>query len=111
MTQHVLCPFCGHNFEPDAAVQRDGWSIDPYAGRVSWRGVIVVERVTFTRILHTVAAATPAIVGADALLNRVSSSENPNTIASMISQMKKQWPAKVPWPIESVHGHGYRWVG
>lgn len=111
MTHHILCPYCGHNFEADAPVRQDGWLLDHYAGRASWRGVNVTDRVTWVRILHTVALAQPNIVTVDALLNRVSTSERPNTIHSMVSQMRRQWPAKVPWPLEGVHGHGCRWIG
>jgi DNA-binding response OmpR family regulator len=108
---NALCPKCGHNFEADAPISRDGWHLDPAAGRVVYHGAIVCERATFARILHTLAAAAPAIVAGEALLNRVSGSENSNVLASTISQMKRAWPETVPWPVESVHGRGYRWVG
>lgn len=111
MTPPHLCPYCGHNFEADAQVEQSGWRIDPYAGRASFRGVPVAGRVTHVRILHTIAAASGGIVTSDALLNRVSGSERRNTVQAMISQMKARWPAKVPWPIETVHNHGYRWAG
>lgn len=111
MTRHTFCTRCGHNFEADAPVERDGWSIDPGAGRASYHGAIICERTTHTALLHTLAAAAPVIVTGEALLNRVSGSENSNVLASMLSQMKRAWPETVPWPVESVHGRGYRWVG
>lgn len=111
MSNHVLCPHCGHNFEADAPVQSTDWRIDPRAGRASWRGVPVAFRATHVRLLHTIASAAPDIISVDALLNRVSGSERRNTAQAMLSQMKRVWPAKVPWPIENVYGHGYRWAG
>ena len=107
----TACPQCGHNFAADAPVEAHDWRIDPRAGRASWRGVAIPVRTQWIRLLHTVAVAAPNIVKAEAILNRISSSELPNTVQVMLSQMKRQWPAQVPWPIENVYGHGYRWNG
>jgi len=106
----TLCPYCGHNFTADAPVEESRWRLDPRAGKVYYQRDVIVQRASWARILHTIAAAAPNIITADALLNRVSSSEKRNTIASQLSQMKRRWPRHVPWPVESVHGHGYRWA-
>jgi len=111
MTQHTQCPYCGHQFIAGAPAQRGNWHVDPYAGRVTWRSITVCDHVTWVRLLHVLAAAAPAIVPVAALLDQVARSDRPNTIRSMVSRMRRHWPAGVPWPVENVHGHGYRWVG
>lgn len=110
MTHHVLCPYCGHNFEADAPVEQDGWHLDPQSGRATFGSTVAVTRFSWVRILHTLASASPGIVKPDALLNRVSGGEDVNLVRVMLCQMRRQWPAGVPWPVENVRGHGYRWV-
>ena len=107
----AICPHCGYNLAADAPYVRGLWHLDPQAGRATFGNRIIVTRASWVRVLHTLAAASPSIVKPDALLNRVSASEDLNTIRVIIAQIKRKWPVAVPWPIESVCGHGYRWVG
>jgi hypothetical protein len=104
-----ICPHCGFNLAADRPVERDGWVIYPWGG-LSYRGKALRTRASWAGILHAL-AATPGKMTVDALLNRVSDSENPNTLHSQISQMKR-WLAQrdLPFPVEGfrVDG-GYRW--
>ncbi len=106
-----ICPSCGYNLTADAAVERDGWCIDP-RGAASYRGVELFTRNTWVQILFTCASMT-GIVKVDVLQARISDSEESNVAASQLSLMRKRLAyLSVPCPIETVRGDcvsGYRW--
>ena len=86
MTDH-LCPMCGYNLEADRVMTRDGFVLDP-RGSVSWRGKRLVIKPAGIIVLHTL-ASTCRPVPRDAMLSRISSSENANLLASTVSQLRK----------------------
>lgn len=108
-TNPVMCPHCGYSFAADETVSFKTWRIEPLAGRVYYRQRPVITRMSWARLLHAIAAAAPCVVKPDALLNRLSDTEAVNLIRVMLCQMKRAMPAGVPWPVETVRGHGYRW--
>lgn len=59
-------------------------------------------------VLYAIAKARGAIVHAEALLNRVSDSENINVLYVHVTRLKKCLPEV---PFELVWGQGYRWTG
>jgi DNA-binding response OmpR family regulator len=106
-----ICPHCGFNLVADRPIERDGWVIDP-TGQVAFEGAVREVKATWAGILYAL-AATPGSITTDALLNRVSDSENVNVIAVQVSRLRR-WLAEAgfPDPIYSSRGrgnYGYRW--
>jgi len=102
----ALCPHCGCSLEADKPVARDGWTIDP-RGRVGYRGAAYEIRLTWASILYALAASEDR-VRPDALLNRVSDSENINVISVHICKLRKWLRARgLPDPIDSAIGRGH----
>lgn len=101
-----FCPACGYNLEADQPVERDGWRIIPNVA--VWYGdKLVTRRITWSNILHTLAAAPDCRVMPEALLARISDSEVKNILASQVSQMRKHFrEIAVPDPIASRVGRG-----
>ena len=83
-----MCPHCGFNFEADKRISREGWVLDPVRSVAVYRERVVTRRMSWVLILHTLAKADGALVSLDALLNRVSDSENPNAASSTLSQLR-----------------------
>ena len=78
---------CGYNLEADQVVTRDGFVLDP-RGVVSWQGKRLRIKPAGVIVLHTLASSGRP-VPRDAMLSRISSSENDNVLASTVSQLRK----------------------
>lgn len=108
MSRH-FCPMCGYNLEPDPVVERDGWRIDP-RGDVRFKDRIVKIPASWVGILHAVGSTTEC-VSRDALLNRISGSENSNVLCAQISKFRRFCKEfNLPVPFETVWGRGLRWA-
>ena len=109
------CPRCGHNFVADRPIERGAWRIDPL-GVIEYGGQRHRIRATWAAILHCI-CSRPGFVSTEALLNRVSNSDNRNTVVVTISQMKRWLQGRgIPLPIKGTrHGAyaegGYVWCG
>ena len=102
------CPRCGFNLEADKLVKRDGFVLDP-RGFVNWRGQAVAMRPSWAIILHTLAQSERP-VARDAMLSRISASDNANLLASTLSQLRKALRRQgVPDPIGSAHHSPALW--
>lgn len=106
-----MCPHCGYNFAADAPLVIGGWRVTPehaeYDGKSLW-----LTR-SEAAVLYSIARAKGEWISADAILNRMSSSENTNNIAVLLHRVRKK-AAFVPLPIISRRGPhsggGYRWA-
>jgi DNA-binding response OmpR family regulator len=105
-----MCPSCGYNFTVDQPIELDGFKIDPRNGLTAFNGMVIkgVSRGK-TAIMHTIAKAGGDCVLPDAILNRVSDSEDRNVISVHVSQMRTIF-AKHGMALP-FHGSrsGYRW--
>lgn len=103
-----ICPHCGYSIEADRVVERDGWRIDPRGG--VWKdGRLITRRTSWSNILHALATNGDRVMTTLTLLARISESENPNTLAATISQMRRAFAdAGATAPITSIRP-GYRW--
>lgn len=103
-----ICPNCGLNLTADSIVERDGFRLDPRGG-VTYGDCELFSRYGWTSILIALASQN-RVLSSRALLGRASDSDRTNTLASQIAQMRKALrKAKVPDPIETIRGRGYRW--
>ncbi|MBY0394432.1 MAG: hypothetical protein K2Q27_14355 [Novosphingobium sp.] len=105
----AFCPCCGYNFREDEIVERDGFRIDPRAATVTYNGWPLRMAATPARIMHSLAVSNRAVRG-DALLARVSASEDLNTLAVQIHRAREACAEiNVPCPIVTQRGVGYVW--
>lgn len=107
-----FCPACGHNLTADAPVASGAWRIDPRQGAF-FRDKPVTRRQTWVQIMLALAESGGRVVSTEALLNRISDSDQNGVIATQICQLRKHLAGLgVPDPIVS-HRHrgmnGYRW--
>ncbi len=100
-----FCPSCGYNFTADAPLERGDWLLEE--GRTFLNG----KRLSLTRgqsaLLYAVAKGDGKVVRYDAILNRISDSDNRNLLFSVISQVKRKIGRKLPIRVE--HGTGLSW--
>lgn len=103
-----FCPMCGYNLTPDAVVERDGWHIDP-RGEVHFNGARLRMPMSWVGILYALATSTDC-VSRDALLNRISNSENENVLCAQVSKLRRHFnEIGVLPPFETVWARGLRW--
>lgn len=104
-----MCPHCGYNFEADRHIEMGPWTLWPRY--VLWNNGDVGLTPAESGILYTLAKADGDWVSADAILNRISDSENRNVIAVLVNRIRKKLGDLTP--IESdpnrKGGRGYRW--
>lgn len=107
-----FCPCCGYNLVPDEPVEIDGWRIEPRGG-VYFDGKRIHLRASWRQILYTVASLGGDMIRTEALLARVSDSENNNVLASHVSQMRSYLREYgIACPVVGMRGcdnGGYRW--
>ena len=109
MTSPHFCPCCGYNFREDQVVERDGFTIDPRAATVVYQGKPLRMAGSPARIMHALAASNRAVL-ADALLSRISGSDDMNTLAVQVHRAREACAeAGAPCPIITQRGVGYVW--
>lgn len=109
MNAPAFCPCCGYNFREDEVVERDGFKIDPRAATVLYEGKRLRMAATPARIMHALAASNRAVRG-EALLARVSASEDLNTLAVQVHRARDACAEiSAPCPIATQRGVGYVW--
>jgi len=105
------CPACGHTAKPDHFAYRDGWAIDP-TGFVAFKGPFLRTTPARAKLLHALASAT-GFMTTDALLNRISRSDDAKVVHVQICNLRKWLAANgLPDPIHADRGYaapGYRW--
>lgn len=104
-----FCPNCGFNQTPDPAVEFGGWRIDHRNRHADFNG----RRVHFTPaefvILHTLMAASGVLVSRDALMERIGSEADSNSLQVIIGRVRRKI-AGTPVEILTVRGSGLRVV-
>lgn len=107
----AMCPNCGKSLKPDAPVKRDGWFIAPY-GPVIYDGRSVPLSPARTALIYTIAAANQPVT-LDALLNRISDSDDYNLIAVQMTHIRRELRSNnIPIPFASLWGtRKVMWVG
>ncbi|WP_298165063.1 winged helix-turn-helix domain-containing protein [Novosphingobium sp.] len=109
MSAPGFCPCCGYNFREDEIVERDGFTIDPRAASVIYHGRKLQMAASPARIMHALAASDRAVLR-EALLARVSGSEDMNTLAVQVHRARKACEdVGAPCPIFTQQGVGYIW--
>lgn len=104
-----MCPSCGYNYGRDEPIVVGDWHIVPNE-TAYWRKVPVTTHPSHVNILHTIAKANGRLVRTDALLNRVSNSDDRNLICVHVSKLRGILRKRnIPDPIETLHNRGYRW--
>ncbi len=108
------CPSCGYDLAGDAVVVAGPWRIVP-RDAAYYNGKRISVRPSWLNIMMTLAREEGRTITSDALLNRVSDSEDTNVIASQISQLRQTLnKIGIPTPIacgrgRGAHGGGYYW--
>lgn len=108
----AMCPMCGYNLQADAVVETGEWRVDP-RGDARWRGKAVALRQSWVVLLLTLAAQPGRWISTEALLARISGSENRNVLAVHFSRIRAALlDAGAPVPFEGTRGlpGGYRWI-
>jgi len=106
-----LCPSCGFNLVKDKPIEIDGYVIDQGERTVSYEGK-QVSGLTLSQVLmlHSIAKASPSCISSDALLNRMSDSDNTNLVCVQLGKMRNVFEdIGVTCPVQTVWGRGYRW--
>lgn len=106
-----MCPHCGYNFTPDVELQIGPWSLSP--NRCVFDGVEMGLTPGEAGVLFAIARGKGSWITSDAILNRISDSDNTNVVAVLVSRMRKKLGQHLPF--ESAKGRsgdgqgGYRW--
>ena len=103
-----MCPHCGYNFEADKPLEIDGYVVTQRYCLLpdgSNAGLTLGEAA----VLYTIAKGNGERVSGEAVRNRVSDSEDSNTVAVLVYRARRKFGPL--WPIESLRGRvgGYRW--
>jgi DNA-binding response OmpR family regulator len=101
-----MCPKCGYNFKPDGLITRGDWELS--LDEVRYKGEKIDLTPSHRGILYALAKANGIGLSIDALLNRVSDSDNPNVIYVHMTRIRQRLPVI---PFEASHPDGYRWIG
>lgn len=103
-----ICPSCGYDMQRDTIYASGPWRIIPREA-VYYNGVCITLSPARLNILLVLARQGGRTLSPDALLNRVSDSEDNNVVASQISQMRRYFEQiGIPFPIIGSRA-GYRW--
>lgn len=104
-----FCPNCGYNQTPDPIVEMAGWRIDPRNMAATFNG----ERVHFTPsefvILHTLVCAGSNLVSRDALMERMGSEADSNSLQVLLFRVRSKI-AGTPIEILTIRRAGMRLV-
>lgn len=102
----TVCPHCGWNFESDSVIWRGPWKLEP--DRAFLGGQRLPITPSCAAVLYAVAKANGTPISREAILNRISDSENNNVVAVYLSRLRKilgpRFPIKTEW------GRGLVWV-
>jgi DNA-binding response OmpR family regulator len=100
----AICSHCGLSAEPDAPVDRDEWWLTPHYAQ--YRGERLVLTPARSELLYAIAAARGPI-SREALLNRISYSEQRNTLEVQLSHLRRHLRDQgAPIPFEGLRGTG-----
>jgi len=104
-----MCPHCGYNFEADRPIASGNWVLFPHYS------ILDHEPLRLTRsesgLLYTLAKARGDWVTTDAILNRISDSERPNIVSTLVADIRKKLGARAPIASErGQRSRGYRWT-
>lgn len=113
MSDVAMCPACGFALQPISYKLTSGELIVKQGGASTLHGQSLGLTAGETTILHALLAAGGAVVKREALENMLGSDGYSNTIAVLIHRIRKSLRAIDPdfAPIETLHGHGWRWSG
>lgn len=103
-----MCPHCGFNFEADKPIVVGKWTLWPRY--TTWGNGDIGLTPAESGVLYALAKAEGDWVAADAILNRISDSEDRNIIAVYVNRIRKKLGDLAP--IDSDRGRcgrGYRW--
>ena len=102
----AYCPHCGHNIGPLKQVERGRWALTEVTAHHFGRAVSLSRQQC--AFLFAIAAAGDRPVRGEVIGSRISDSEGPANLASVMAhRIRKVLGADTPF--EAVHGRGYRW--
>lgn len=105
MTALSMCPHCGWNFEQDKPIEHGAWRLTPLSAELDGKPIRLSR--SQAGILYAVAKAAGKPVSRDALLNRVSSSDDPNIVSVHVSRLRAA--LREAFPLIVVRGEGLAW--
>lgn len=107
---HAFCPHCGSDLKADAPIMLNEFSMFGDGYPLCYNGKPVKLTPTENALIWTLLKAYPNTVRADAMLNRIGSEGNYNTVTVLISRIRRKLKAAaVPNHIETMWGTGVRW--
>jgi DNA-binding winged helix-turn-helix (wHTH) protein len=102
-----LCPSCGFNLTADQPLTLGAWIIAPRWAQKGGQDIHLSPAEH--RLLHTIAAAKGRPVSTEAIANRISETEDPNSLVPvLVHRIRRKLGGAAPF--ETVRGSGYRWV-
>lgn len=104
-----FCPNCGFNQTPDPAVTLAGWTVDPATRHAEFDGKRAHLTPAEFTIFHTLIAANGAIVSRDALMERIGSDSDSNSLQVIVGRLRDKIE-KTPIEILTIRGAGFRLV-
>lgn len=102
-----MCPSCGYNLQADEVLTRGDWTIAPtWANHLS-------QRIKLTPaehgVLYAIAASGNRPIKPEAILNRISDSENTNLVSVYVCRLRRKLGQAVPFELAG-YSIGYRWL-
>lgn len=101
---HAMCPHCGWNFANDEPIELGDWRLTPASAEFKRKPIALTGQEA--AMLHTLAKANGEPVSREALLNRISGSEDVGLVSVVAARLRAKLPAI---PFEKKHGFGLRW--
>lgn len=101
-----MCPHCGFNLKPDLAIVAGDWHLT--ASSTHLRGDRLDLTPQQSAVLYTIAKGRGAVVSAEVIMNRVSSSDSVNIVHVLLSRLRRRLRVI---PFRTERGHGFRWTG
>jgi DNA-binding response OmpR family regulator len=108
-----VCPHCGYDLLHNGPILIDEWSMMAPGAPLFYDGTPIRLSNAESQICYALMKSYPRHMTRWALLDRIGTeSEKDNILSVYITRIKSRLEhAGIPLPIETIWGHGYKWMG